>query len=49
MLAVRGNYATYKATRARGEYDLKTFEVRAVPVEIPNGFKPGMSVIIRMD
>ncbi len=48
-VAVRGNYATYKATRARGEYDLKTFEVRAVPVEIPNGFKPGMSVIIRMD
>lgn len=48
LIAVRGNYATYKATRAKGEYDIKTFEVRAVPVERIDGLKPGMSVILKM-
>lgn len=48
LIAVRGNYATYKATRAKGEYDIKTFEVRAVPVEKIDGLKPGMSVILKM-
>ena len=27
-----GNYATWRATKASGDFDLKTFEVRAVPV-----------------
>lgn len=48
MIAVRGNYATYKATRAKGEYDIKTFEVRATPVSNIEGLKPGMSVILKM-
>lgn len=48
MIAVRGNYATFKATRAKGEYDIKTFEVRAVPVKKIDGLKPGMSVILKI-
>lgn len=41
-----GSYATWKATKLTDEYDTKTFEVKAVPVEKVNGFRPGMSVIV---
>ena len=42
-----GSYATWSATKAYGEYDSKTFEVKARPVSpIPN-FRPGMSVILK--
>lgn len=38
-----GQYANWKATKATGDFDLKTFEVRAKPtVEIQN-LRPGMS------
>ena len=30
----RGTYAAWKATKTTGQYDLKTFEVRAVPIGI---------------
>ena len=42
-----GSYATWKATKSNGQYDMKTFEVKAVPVEKFDGLRPGMSVIIR--
>lgn len=41
-----GSYAAWKATKARGQYDLKTFEVRAVPVETVDELRPGMSVLV---
>ncbi len=41
-----GSYATWKATKLTDEYDTKTFEVKAVPMEKVNGFRPGMSVIV---
>ena len=41
-----GSYATWKATKATGQYDLKTFEVRAVPTEKVEGLRPGMSVLV---
>lgn len=41
-----GSYAAWKATKARGQYDLKTFEVRAVPVEKIDELRPGMSVLV---
>src|SRR5882757_6277198 len=31
MINVQGQYATWRATRATGDFDLRTFEVRAVP------------------
>lgn len=42
---VQGQYATWRATRATGDFDLRTFEVRAVPVEPIEGLRPGMSAI----
>ena len=43
----RGSYAAWKATKTTGQFDLKTFEVRAVPTEDVKGLRPGMSVIIK--
>ncbi|MDL2406216.1 efflux RND transporter periplasmic adaptor subunit [Rhizobium calliandrae] len=41
----QGQYATWRATRATGDFDLRTFEVRANPVNPVPGLRPGMSVI----
>ncbi|MBR2102482.1 MAG: HlyD family secretion protein [Prevotella sp.] len=43
----QGSFAVWKATKANGQYDLKTFEVKARPVEKFDGLRPGMSLIIR--
>jgi HlyD family secretion protein len=43
----QGTYAVWKATKANGQYDLKTFEVKARPVEPFEGLRPGMSLIIK--
>ena len=43
----QGTYAVWKATKANGQYDLKTFEVKARPVEKFEGLRPGMSLIIK--
>jgi HlyD family secretion protein len=42
-IATRGEYAGWRATRATGDFDLRTFEVRAYPVEKIAGLRPGMS------
>ena len=41
-----GSYAAWKATKTTGQFDLKTFEVRATPLEKTEGLRPGMSVIL---
>ena len=43
-----GTYAIWKATKALDKYDLKTFEVKAVPVNMAevDGIREGMSAII---
>ncbi len=43
----QGSYATWKATKANGQYDLKTFEVKARPIKHFEGLRPGMSLIIK--
>ena len=43
----QGSYATWKATKTNGQYDMKTFEVKARPTEKFDGLRPGMSVIIK--
>ena len=43
----QGSYAVWKATKANGQYDLKTFEVKARPVESLEGLRPGMSLIVK--
>lgn len=40
-----GTYAAWKATKTTGQFDAKTFEVRARPVQPVEGLRPGMSVI----
>lgn len=42
-----GTYAAWKATKTTGQFDLKTFEVRATPLEHIENLRPGMSVIIK--
>ena len=42
----RGDYATWRATRQSSGYDLRTFEVRARPVQPVSDLRPGMSVIV---
>lgn len=42
-----GSYAVWKATKANGQYDLKTFEVKARPLNPFEGLRPGMSLIIK--
>ena len=41
----QGSYATWKATKSNGQYDMKTFEVKARPTEKFDGLRPGMSVV----
>lgn len=41
-----GDFAVWRATKASGDFDLKTFEVRAVPVDLLPGLRPGMSAIV---
>ena len=43
----QGSFAVWKATKANGQYDLKTFEVKARPTEKFEGLRPGMSLIIK--
>ncbi|CAI1675282.1 HlyD family secretion protein [Serratia plymuthica] len=42
-IAPLGDYATKRATRATGDFDLKTFEVRLYPSQPVDGLRPGMS------
>lgn len=43
-----GSYAVWKATKALDDYDLKTFEVKAKPVNPAElrGIRPGMSAVL---
>lgn len=43
----KGSFAVWKATKATGQYDQKTFEVKARPVETIESVRPGMSVILK--
>lgn len=45
-MAVRESYATWRATKEMGEFDTRTFEVRARPDAPVKGLRPGMSVIM---
>jgi HlyD family secretion protein len=44
LIASRGEYASWRATRATGDFDLRTFEIRAYPVDPVPELRPGMSV-----
>ena len=40
------SYATWKATKTTGQFDVKTFEVRARPTSVINDLRPGMSAVL---
>lgn len=44
-----GSYATWRSTKQTGSYDLRTFEIHAVPEPIIEGLRPGMSVLVNLN
>lgn len=44
-IAPLGAFATKRATRATGDFDLKTFEVHLYPLQAVDGLRPGMSAL----
>ena len=42
-----GSYAAWKATKTTGDYDRRTFEVKAVPTKAIPELRPGMSVLLK--
>lgn len=44
VIGTKGEYTGWRATRASGDFDLRTFEIRAYPTEPVAGLRPGMSV-----
>ena len=43
-----GSFATWKSTD-NSSYDMRTFEIHALPVETVKGLRPGMSVLVEME
>jgi len=48
-ISALGEFATWRATKTSGDFDLKTFEVRLVPIDPVEGLRPGMSAIVVRD
>ena len=46
LIASKGEYASWRATRATGDFDLRTFSIRAYPVEKVPELRPGMSAYL---
>jgi HlyD family secretion protein len=46
VINVQGEYAAWRATRATGNFDLRTFEVRALAETPVDGLRTGMSAIV---
>lgn len=40
------SYATWRATKTLGQYDVKSFDIKVVPDETIDGLRPGMTAII---
>ncbi|HOJ37545.1 MAG TPA: efflux RND transporter periplasmic adaptor subunit [Ignavibacteriales bacterium] len=47
-IAPMAEFATWKPTNQKGEFDLKTFEIKLRPVYKIEGLRPGMSVNIKL-
>jgi HlyD family secretion protein len=46
LIATKGEYASWRATRATGDFDLRTFSIRACPVDNVPELRPGMSAYL---
>ena len=44
-----GSFATWKSIGKGSSYDMRTFEIHALPLEKVDGLRPGMSVLVEID
>lgn len=44
-----GSFATWRSTKQTGTYDMKTFEIHALPLQPVDGLRPGMSVLVNLN
>ena len=44
-----GSYAAWRATKTTGQYDIKTFRVKAKPLQAVEGLRPGMTVLKKLE
>lgn len=47
-ISKQGDFATWSATKTHGDFDLKTFELRAVPAEEIQNLRQGMTVLLKI-
>jgi HlyD family secretion protein len=40
------DFATWTATKSSGGFDMKSFEIHAIPSSAIDGLRPGMSVLV---
>ncbi|UMB54018.1 efflux RND transporter periplasmic adaptor subunit [Lutibacter sp. A64] len=45
-VAALGDYATWNATKSTGDFDIRTFEIKATPKTSETELRPGMSILI---
>jgi len=45
-VAAQGDYATWNATKSLGDFDMKSFLIKAYPVNKVSGLRPGMSALV---
>ena len=45
-LQAMASYATWRATKTLGQYDVKSFDVKVVPLDYIDGLRPGMTAIL---
>ena len=45
-IAVQADFATWTATKSKGDFDKKTFAIKAYPTTKVEGLRPGMSVLV---
>lgn len=45
-VAAQGDYATWNATKSQGDFDMRTFLIKAYPVNKVQGLRPGMSALV---
>jgi HlyD family secretion protein len=48
-ISALGDFATWRATKSTGDFDLRTFEVRGIPVETQPEIRPGMTALVDID
>lgn len=46
FIKAMASYATWRSTKVSGQFDAKTFEVRAKPIAKVDGLRPGMTAIV---